>query len=83
MNKDKSNAYNDWFSMVFKSWTWDKLTQKEKDVFIDLAIQSDHEKVIKGDYKNRWQILNTLYHAYLLGLGYKSIGWREEPTTLF
>ena len=39
---------------------------------------------VKGTEKQRIEIFNALYHAFLSGIGYKPIGWREAgETTLF
>ena len=78
MNKPKENAYSDWFDMIFKSWTWDRLTEKERAVFVDqMDSWCNHRGLLIGTYKQRWEILNELYHIYLTGIGYDSFDWRE------
>ena len=80
--KAKENAYTDWFEMIFKSWTWEKLTESEREKFIDEVDKFCSERssfqILKGTYRQRWDILQALYSCYLDGLGYKPIGWREN-----
>lgn len=79
MNKAKENAYNDWFEMIFKSWTWDRLTDDERSVFVEqMDSWCNYRKLLIGTYKQRWEILNELYHIYLVGIGYNSFNWREN-----
>ena len=60
-------------TVIKKSWTWQKLTKEEKEKFIELNFD-----IITGTAKKRKELLNLVYHAFLSGLGYKPIGWREE-----
>lgn len=70
-----SNAVENYFQNVIKkSWTWAKLTQEEQQRFIDMDVFDK----IKGADKQRIEWFNSIYHAFLVGLGYKPIGWREE-----
>ena len=70
-----SNAVENYFqNIIKKSWTWGKLTEEERKRFINM-----HEfDKIKGNDKTRIEWFNSIYHAFLVGLGYKAIGWREE-----
>ena len=69
-----SNAVENYFQNVIKkSWTWEKLTEEEQDRFISMNVFDR----IKGDDQTRVEWLNTIYHTFLYGLGYKPIGWRE------
>jgi hypothetical protein len=49
------------------------LTKEEQERFIDMDVFDQ----IKGDDKTRAEWLHTIYHAFLIALGYKLIGWRE------
>lgn len=62
-----------------KSWTWGKLTEEERQAFIDMDIFDR----IKGNDKTRIEWFNTVYYAYLKALGYKPIGWRETTSPSF
>ena len=69
-----SSAVEDYFQNVIKkSWTWDRLTEEERRRFIDMDVFDR----IKGNDQTRIEWLNTIYHAFLSALGYKSVGWRE------
>lgn len=61
-------------TVIKKSWTWAKLTEEEKFNFIYLL---NFDK-IKGTAKNRIEVFNLVYHAFLVGLGYNPTSWREE-----
>ena len=72
--KKYSNAVEDYFQNVIKnSWTWEKLTEGERERFINMNVLDR----IKGNDKTRIEWLNTIYTAFLNALGYKPIGWKE------
>lgn len=72
--KKYSNAVENYFQDVIKkSWTWERLTQEEKQRFIDMNVFDR----IKGNDKIRIEWLQTIYESFLSALGYKPIGWRE------
>lgn len=76
--KNKENVLSDFLDMTFQSWTWKKMTQDEKDRFIEMINSTRIRKdALKGSYDVRWGILNSLYYAYLMGLGYTPT-WREN-----
>ena len=66
-------------NVIKKSWTWQKLTEEEQKRFIDMNVFDR----IKGNDKTRVEWLNTIYRAFLVGLNYKPIGWREETEIQF
>lgn len=69
-----SPVVEDYFQRVIKkSWTWARLTEEEKQRFIDMPVFDE----IKGTDKMRIEWLNTIYRAYLTALGYSYTGWRE------
>ena len=70
-----SNAVENYFQDVIKkSWTWEKLTEEERKRFINMHVFDK----IKGNDITRIEWFNSIYHAFLVGLDYKAIGWREE-----
>ena len=81
--KDKENVLSDYLDMIFKSWTYERLTDEEKTRYIDMVNSSRTKDILKGDYRTRWNILDGLYSAYLMALDYKPIGWREEKEMNF
>lgn len=76
MEKNKENAIKDFLEMIEHSWTWDRLTQKEKDQFkeafetITVSWANSGDNVIKGTYRDRWSTCNAIYHMFLAGVGY-------------
>ena len=66
-------------NIIKKSWTWEKLTEEEKQRFIKMQV---FDRVKRND-KTRIEWLNTIYQAYLTALMYKPIGWREEAEIKF
>ena len=81
MLKDRTDAledvvYNYFENVISKSWTWQRLTDDERKRFESCI---DFSK-IKGTARQRVEILNMVYAAFLQGVGYKPIGWREAET---
>lgn len=76
--ENKENALNNFLTMIYHSWTYDRMTEEEKEnfkklVFDDVRVQD----ALKGSYNQRWQFLQAIYSAYLKGLGYTDFNWRE------
>lgn len=72
-----SEATEKYFQTVIKkSWTWNRLTEEERQCFIDMNVFDR----IKGTDKTRIEWLNTVYTAFITALGYQPIGWREADT---
>ena len=69
-NKDVIEFFE---TVTVHSWTWEKLTEEERYKFLNLAVW----KHVKGTKKQRLEVFNAIYHAFLVGLGYGSVGWRE------
>lgn len=78
--KDKERAVIDYLEMISKSWTWDRLTPEERAEFLKVINREYAHKTITGTYRHRWEVLDLVYYAYLVGIGYKPIGWREPET---
>ena len=81
MLKDRTDAledvvYNYFENVISKSWTWQRLTDDERKRFESCI---DFSK-IKGTARQRVEMLNMVYAAFLQGVGYKPIGWREAET---
>ena len=60
--------------VITKSWTWDKLTQKERQRFLNMDVFYR----IEGNDNTKIEWLMTIYEVFLIALGYKIIGWRES-----
>lgn len=72
--KAKENALNDFIEMTKKSWTFGRLTEKEKNAFLSM----DFQIFLFGSYKQRFYILHGVYSAFLDGCGYSGPNWRES-----
>lgn len=75
--RTKENALVHYIAMTCKSWTFAKLTQAEKEKCIDALYFPNEQGMLKGTFRQRWDILNAVYNAYLAGLGYVGVNWRE------
>ena len=70
-----SVAVENYFQNVIKkSWTWQRLTNEERERFVDMNVFDR----IKGNDETRVEWLNTIYTAFLSALGYQPVGWRED-----
>lgn len=73
MKKYSNTVENHFQTIIKKSWTWERLTEVERQRFID----TDVFDRIKGNDKTRAEWLNTIYMVFLSALDYQPIGWRE------
>jgi len=73
MIHDKDNALMDYMKMIKESWTWARMTEEER-ARCTKALCSSH---IKGTWEQRFEQLHDVHRAFLYGLDYKPIGWRE------
>ena len=78
--KDKELAVKEYLVMIKNSWTWLKLTAQEQTRFLKLFEHPSPMAVIKGNYEQRWEACEALYHTFLDALGYSEnpINWRQE-----
>lgn len=73
--KKQSNVVENYFQNVIKkSWSWEKLTDEERQRFIDMKMFDK----IKGNDQARIEWLNTIYQSFLAALEFTPIGWRES-----
>lgn len=73
----KEEALNNYIEMIKNSWTYEKMTKEEQTRLLDLL---NHPRVVdslKGTFIQRWASLQAIYYAFLIGLGYAPINWRE------
>lgn len=75
-NKNKDFVFTDYLEMIRKSWTYDRMTQEEKEKIHCILLDYRTTDNIKGTYQQRWQALNALYRAFLIGIGYDNFDWR-------
>ncbi len=76
-NKIKENILNDFIKMIQASWTYNRMTENEKAKIIETLNHVRTIDALKGTYKQRWNILNAIYGAFLAGIGYDGCTWRE------
>lgn len=76
--KDSDVVKNYFQNVIKKSWTWQRLTNEERKLFINMNVFDR----IKGNDETRKEWMNTIYTAFLSALGYQPIGWREDAEDL-
>lgn len=77
MEKIKENALADFKELIYQSWTYEKLTREEKNRLFKVFEDIRTTQALKGTYYQRWGILQAIYKAFLLGVGYDSFDWRS------
>lgn len=75
--KDKEKALSDYVEMTKKSWTYARLTEKEKGNFQNLITWITESQMLKGAYVQRWNQMHIAYFAFLHALGYNPPDWRR------
>lgn len=79
MERIKENVFVDFYDMIRKSWTYQKLTEKEQNKLAYIIFNKRTSDDIKGTYKQRWGALNALYYAFLIALDYdNNPDWRAD-----
>lgn len=68
----------EYIEMTRNSWTYQRLTMEEKSRLIDLFYHVSVLDSLKYTREHKWKILHDVYFAFLIGLDYKPIGWRED-----
>ena len=81
--KIKEMAQSDFWEMIKTSWTYNKLTEHEKEQLKNVIFSQRAENCLKGSYSQRWEILQAIYFGFLMALNYEPIGWRENETPKF
>ena len=76
---NRENALEAYLTNIKKSWTWAKLTDREKKVFESRLRMSQESKLIQGTYLQRHNTYAVMYDMFLAGLGYyeNCMHWRE------
>lgn len=75
---EKEKARDEFFDMIRQSWTYARLTDKEKARFKEVLFSKRTEDCLRGTFRQRWEILQTIYHSFLMALDYNPTNWREE-----
>lgn len=69
---DMKYIKNHFDDCIVNSWSWNRLTEDEKQAFLD----SDFSE-IKGNKENQILLFNDLYFNFLESLGCNSMSWRR------
>lgn len=78
----KENALDIFYKNIKQSWTYEKLTIEERNRFEKVIFSVQIQNCLKGTYGQRYEILNSIYHSFLMALDYTPIGWREESESI-
>lgn len=77
---NKENALHSFLANIKESWTWAKLTDRERKVF-ELRLKANQaQNLIQGTFHQRHSAYTAMYDIFLAGLGYFENGplyWRE------
>lgn len=83
MERMKENAKSDFIKMIHNSWTYDRLTEQERDRLDRAFMTGILTSAIYGTYDQRRKILDAVYNAFLQGVGYDGPTWREpDPESI-
>ena len=74
----KENAFLHYIGMTVKSWTFHRMTEQEKTRCINALYWTVEQDALKGTFYNRWMILQSVYNAFLAGIGYSGGDWRKN-----
>lgn len=78
---NRENALWAFLTNIKQSWTWAKLTDREKKIFESRLKANQAQNLIQGTYQQRYNAYTAMYDMFLAGLGYFENGplyWREE-----
>ncbi len=70
-------AVGDYVKMTLDSWTYNRMTDAEKKTCIDVLKYAK----VAGTYEMRWEQMQQIYRAYLMGIGYTGPLWREPENS--
>lgn len=76
--KNKDFVFTDYLEMIKKSWTYARMTKEEREKIQEILTSGRIKEDIKGTYQQRRQALNSLYYAFLIGIGYDNTDWRGD-----
>jgi hypothetical protein len=77
MERTKQNATSIFMHDVYRSWTYGRMTKQEQERLETAVDFAENQGMIKGTFETRWKILQAVYNAFLVGIGYNGFTWRE------
>ncbi len=78
---DKEETLKKFVEIIKESWTYNKLTEKEKENLIETLYSVTTVDCLRGTFKQKWEILQAIYNSFLMALDYNPTNWREEKDT--
>lgn len=82
-DRDKSLAYHDFIGMTEISCTYLRTTNDEKQTVMDILHDAYTDaRAVSGTYKQRRRTLNSIYNAFLRGIGYNGYHWRDDGNNM-
>lgn len=76
--RSKESAFSEYITVIQQSWTWDRLTEQERERCMNTMNWVRDQNILRGNFEARWDILQAVYAAFLDGVGCKPFGWRED-----
>ena len=77
---EKGNAFLQFLSIICRSWTFGRMTERERENLVNSFLQSNEQGLIKGNYNARWNTMQAMYSAFLSALDYDRYpgDWRGD-----
>ena len=75
--RNKDTALLHFCAMICRSWTFERMTQDEKERAIKALLWANELGFIKGSFDVRYGTYHAIHNAFLSGLGYNGPEWRE------
>ena len=79
---EKEKVVDNFYENIKQSWTYAKLTTAEINRLEKVIYSVQIQNCLKGTYNQRYEILNSIYHSFLMALDYTPIGWREKTDNI-
>lgn len=77
-NKENLAVIGKYSDTIQNSWTWEHLTENEKNNFKQFIRSERIMKTLKYSFNHKWEILSNLYSMYLIALGYECDTWENR-----
>ena len=78
MKKNKNDALYEFKKMIIESWTYKKMTADEQITLFKIFDDTRTQDALKGNFYQRWEILQAIYGTFLAAIGYTSFNWRDD-----
>ena len=79
MEKNKENAVAEFENVIKNSWTYDRMTEEEKNSLWEKMGDFVRQGHVSGSFDQRWRTLQAMYGMFLAGLGnVNNPNWRDH-----